>query len=178
MSNINEYLPKNLKDIIDLKLLNGDLDIELNNIHSLVKGIETETIINTASLYGIKKWEKVLGILPSDNDSLETRRFRVLNIINSKLPYTYRWLRNKLTEIVGNESGYTLNINYRDYIITIVLSGLDIYLMLEIEKQLRHAIPSNMILEIGGPSIASNEIKIGIGVMLGTKYVIPSKYTV
>lgn len=178
MSSIHEYLPETLKDISDLKVLNNDLDIELNNIRGLVQGIGIETIISTASLYGIRKWEKVLGVLPSDNDSLETRRFRVLNILNSKLPYTYRWLNNKLTEIVGTETGYTLNINHRDYIITIVLSGLDIYLMLEIEKQLRNAIPANMVLEIGGPSAATADIKVGMGVMYGTKYVIPSKYEV
>ena len=178
MSSIHNYLPETLKDIIDLKVLNEDLDIELNNIHAMVSGIQTETVIKTASLYGIRKWEKVLGVLPSDNDSLEIRRFRVANILTSKLPYTYRWLVNKLTEIVGTETGYTLNINYRDYTITIILSGLDTYLMLEVEKQLRNAIPANMVLEIGGPSASINDLKVAIGMHYGTKYMIPSAYTI
>ena len=142
MSSIHNYLPETLKDIIDLKVLNEDLDIELNNIHAMVSGIQTETVIKTA------------------------------------LPYTYRWLVNKLTEIVGTESGYTLNINYRDYTITIILSGLDTYLMLEVEKQLRNAIPANMVLEIGGPSASVNNLKVAIGMHYGTKYMIPSAYTI
>ena len=118
-----------------------------------------------------------MGIIPSDNDSLEVRRFRVSNILTSKLPYTVRWLKQKLTEIVGSASGWTLNINNRDYTITIVLSGLDTKLMLEVEKQLRNAIPSNMVLEIGGPSIAGGNIKVGIAMMYGTKYTLESSYT-
>lgn len=86
-------------------------------------------------------------------------------------------VKTKLTEIVGSASGWTLNINNRDYTITIVLSGLDTKLMLEVEKQLRNAIPSNMVLEIGGPSIAGGNIKVGIAMMYGTKYTIGSSYT-
>ncbi len=177
MSKINNYLPKVLQPILEFQLINSDLDVELNNIDELIKGIEKEVIIKTATEYGISQWEKTLGIVPSDSDSLEVRRFRVANILTSKLPYTVRWLKQKLTEIVGSESGWTLNINNNDYTITIVLSGLDTKLMLEVEKQLRNAIPSNMVLEIGGPSIAGGNIKVGIAMMYGTKYTIGSSYT-
>ena len=169
---INEYLPKVLQDIEEFKIINSNLDIELSNINALIKGIQTEAVVQTATEYGISKWEKILGIIPLDNESLEVRRFRINNILTSKLPYTIRWLQNKLTEIVGSESGWTLNMNYQDYTITIILSGLDTNLMLEVQKQLRNAVPANMGLEIGGPSIAGGDVQIGIGLMYGTKYLI------
>lgn len=178
MRNINKYLPKVLQPVIELQQINADLDIELDNIDKLIKDITKETIVKTATEYGITRWEKSLGIIPSDNDSLEVRRFRVSNIIMSKLPYTLRWLQAKLTEIVGSESGWTLNIDYSHYIITIILSGLDTELMLEVEKQLRNAIPANMELEIGGPSITSSTIKFGIGMMYATKYLVPAEYNI
>lgn len=176
MSRIHEYLPETLKDVIDLKLLNEDLDIELEQLDGYITGIGKEVIIETASLYGIQKWEKALGITPKDGDSLETRRFRVNNLLTSKLPYTYRWLIQKLTQITGSPSGYTLNINQADYAITIVLSGLDTNMMIEVQKQLRNAIPSNMVLEIGGPPLVSADIKVGTALRIGTKYVINSAY--
>lgn len=177
MSRIHEYLPETLKDVIDLKLLNEDLDIELEQLDGYITGIGKEVIVKSASLYGIQKWEKALGITPKDGDSLETRRFRVNNLLTSKLPYTYRWLIKKLTQITGSPSGYTLNINQADYAITIVLSGLDTNMMIEVQKQLRNAIPSNMVLEIGGPPLVSADIKVGMALRIGTKYVIKSAKT-
>lgn len=177
MSRIHEYLPETLKDVIDLKLLNEDLDIELEQLDGYITGIGKEVIVESASLYGIQKWEKALGITPKDGDSLETRRFRVNNLLTSKLPYTYRWLIQKLTQITGSPSGYTLNINQDDYAITIVLSGLDTNMMIEVQKQLRNAIPSNMVLEIGGPPLVSADIKVGMALRIGTKYIIKSAKT-
>ena len=176
MSRIHEYLPETLKDVIDLRLLNEDLDIELEQLDGYITGIGKEVIVKSASLYGIEKWEKALGITPKDGDSLETRRFRVNNLLTSKLPYTYRWLIQKLTQITGSPSGYTLNINQADYAITIVLSGLDTNMMIEVQKQLRNAIPSNMVLEIGGPPLVSADIKVGMALRIGTKYKIDSAY--
>lgn len=177
MSSIHEYLPETLKDVIDLKLLNEDLDIELEQLDGYITGIGNEVIVKSASLYGIEKWEKALGITPKDGDSLETRRFRINNLLTSKLPYTYRWLIKKLTQITGSSSGYTLNINQDDYAITIVLSGLDTNMMIEVQKQLRNAIPSNMVLEIGGPPLVSADIKVGTALRIGTKYIIKSAKT-
>lgn len=174
MIKINNYLPKALQEIKEFQAINENLDIELNNISSLISKIKTETIVETATEYGINKWEKILGIISLDNESLEVRRFRIINILTSKLPYTLKWLKMKLTQIVGSESGWTLNVSYVDYTITITLSGLDTNLMLEVEKQLRNSIPANMELHIGGPSITGGNIKIGIGMSYGTKYLIPT----
>lgn len=178
MSKINDYLPKVLQDIEEFKIINENLDKELAGIDRIINDIQKEAVVQTASELGISKWENALGIIPSDIESLEVRRFRINNILTSKLPYTVRWLQNKLTEIVGSTSGWTLNVDYAHYIITIILSGLDTNLMLEVEKQLRGAIPANMELEIGGPSITSSEIKIGIGMMYATKYKIEANYNI
>ena len=174
MSNIHKYLPKVLQPILEFQLINQDLDIELSLLDKYITDINKETIVQTATDYGISKWENALGIIPGDTDSLEVRRFRVNNILTSKLPYTIRWLRQKLTEITGSATGWTLNMNYQDYTATIILSGLDTDLMLEVEKQLRNAIPANIELEIGGPSIAGGNIKVGIAMNYGTKYLIPT----
>ena len=177
MSRINDYLPKILQDILELKKTNESLDVELENISNNIDTMNKETIVATATLYGIKKWEKVLGINPKEGESLDVRRFRIQNILTNKLPFTYRWLVNKLKEITGSESGFTLDISYDDYEITIVLSGLDVDIMAEVQKQLRIAIPANMELLISGPQIQSSEIKVGIGMMYGTKYKIKSAKT-
>lgn len=178
MDNINNYLPKILQPILEFQVINGTLTKELQNIDKLIDGIQKEVIITTAGTYGIDRWEKALNIIPGIDDSLDIRKFRIQNILNSKLPYTIKWLKNKLTEIVGNDSGWVLNVDYNTYKITIILSGLNIQLMKEVQKQLRKSIPANMVLEIGGEPITSSDILLGIGTHIAYKIKINSDFTI
>lgn len=57
--------------------------------------------IATADEYGIGRFEKILHILPSRNDTLESRRSRVQSRWFMALPYTWRMLIQKLTALCG-----------------------------------------------------------------------------
>lgn len=173
MSNINSYLPKVLQPIEEYKTTNADLDIELDLLNSQIENMLKEVIASTATEYGISRWENSLGLSHSDSDSLELRRFRITNILTNKLPYTYRWLRNKLIEITGDSSGWALNIDNENYTIVITLIHMDLDMMAEVQKNLRYAIPANMILEMGSDEpIPSDMIRVGIGMQVATKWFI------
>ena len=167
--NINNYLPKILQPILEFQIINNDLDVELDNLENQILNINKEVIVQTSSEYGIKKWEKSLGIIPSSGDSLSVRRFRIQNILTNKLPYTARWLHNKLTEITGSETAFTTNINHDQYKLTIILAALNSDWMKEVQKQLRIAIPANMVLEIGGEAISGSKPIFGIGTHIAYK---------
>lgn len=73
--------------------------------------------IEMADEYGISRFEKMLGILPSREDTLESRRARVRSQWINVLPYTVRMLLQKLQIVCGStdfvlkndfEKGYTL----------------------------------------------------------------------
>lgn len=173
MSKINEYLPKVLQPIEEYKTTNEDLDIELDLLDSQINSILKEVIANTASEYGIQRWENSLGLTHSETDSLELRRFRITNILTNKLPYTYRWLRNKLIEITGDSSGWALNIDNDNYTIVVTLTHMDLDMMAEVQKNLRYAIPANMILEMGSDEpIPSDLIRVGTAMQVATKWFI------
>lgn len=173
MSKINEYLPKVLQPIEEYKTANEDLDIELDLLNAQIDSILKEVIANTATEYGISRWENTLGLTHSDSDSLELRRFRITNILTNKLPYTYRWLRNKLIEITGDSSGWALNIDNEDYTIVVTLTHMDLDMMAEVQKNLRYAIPANMILEMGSDEpIPSDLIRVGTAMQVATKWFI------
>lgn len=173
MSRINEYLPKVLQPIEEYKTANEDLDIELDLLNTQIDSILKEVIANTATEYGISRWENTLGLTHSDSDSLELRRFRITNILTNKLPYTYRWLRNKLIEITGDSSGWALNIDNEDYTIVVTLTHMDLDMMAEVQKNLRYAIPANMILEMGSDEpIPSDLIRVGTAMQVATKWFI------
>nr|DAT28981.1 MAG TPA: tail protein [Caudoviricetes sp.] len=176
MSKINNYLPKCLRDIVDFKLINEDLDEELNKLYKLISNINCETIVLKSSKYGIKRWENTLNI-SNNNDDLNLRRFRVNNILTNKLPYTSRWLNNKLKQLTNSDNAFILNIDNNNHEITIVLAGLNTELMFEVQKQLRKIIPANMELKIGGPALTINKIKVGTNIRIGTIYNIKSNYS-
>lgn len=160
--NINKYLPKVLQPILEFQVLNASIDDELETIDRFIEDITKETIVNTATEYGVKRWENTLNIVAKDSDSLTTRKFRIRNILNNKLPYTIRWLQNKLTEITGSSTAWTISIDYNTYIVTVILAGLNTDWMADVQKQLRIALPANMVLEIGGEPISGSEILVGI----------------
>ena len=54
--------------------------------------------IETADEYGISRFEKILHILPSRDDTLESRRSRVQSRWFTSLPYTWRMLIQKIIE--------------------------------------------------------------------------------
>ncbi|MBQ3422385.1 MAG: DUF2313 domain-containing protein [Romboutsia sp.] len=173
MSKINEYLPKVLQPIEEYKTTNEDLDIELDRLNSQIDSILKEVIANTATEYGISRWENTLGLTHSESDSLELRRFRITNILTNKLPYTYRWLRNKLIEITGDSSGWALNIDNDNYTIVVTLTHMDLDMMAEVQKNLRYAIPANMVLEMGSDEpIPSDLIRVGTAMVVATKWFI------
>lgn len=174
--NINLYLPEVLQPILEFKVSNESLDIELDDIDNIIENITKEVAVETASEYGISRWEKSLGITPNKDNNLETRRFVLYNTINDKLPYTVSWLKNKLSQIVGGESAFILNIDSENYQIIITLSGLDLKIMHEIEKQLRTLIPANMSLALSGGNIVLSGVYWATGMRLGYKVLIGSNY--
>lgn len=76
--------------------------------------------VSTADEYGISRFERLLGIYPSTEDTLENRRSRVQNKWFNKVPYTMRVLLQRLTKLCGDtdfsligdfDVGYTLVLN-------------------------------------------------------------------
>ncbi len=76
--------------------------------------------ISTADEYGISRFEKLLGIYPNTDDTLESRRSRVQSKWFNQIPYTFRVLLQKLMALCGSadftvmqdfETGYTLTID-------------------------------------------------------------------
>lgn len=102
--------------------------------------------ISTADEYGISRFEKLLGIHPTDDDTLESRRSRVQSKWFSKLPYTLRVLLQKLTVLCG-DTDFTLNHNFTvGYTLTLE-TDLELYGQVEeLEYIINTMIPENIVV--------------------------------
>lgn len=104
--------------------------------------------ISTADEYGISRFEKILGIHPSKEDTLEIRRLRVQNKWFNKIPYTIRVLFQKLTILCG-DTDFTLTHNF-DVGYTLTLeTQFEVYEKLEeLEYMLSTVLPCNIVPDV------------------------------
>ncbi len=104
--------------------------------------------IETADEYGISRYETMLGINPSEEDTLESRRSRVRSLWFNTIPYTLKTLIRKLITLCGKDNftltnnfseGYTLNLNV----------DLELYGQVEeLERIIDTMIPCNIVTDI------------------------------
>lgn len=89
----------------------------------------------------------MLGIQPFTDDTLETRRFRILTRWNEKLPYTYRVLIERLNSLCGVD-GYELELQPNLYSISIKLELTQKRMFNDVQDLTRRMIPANMVLVV------------------------------
>lgn len=111
--------------------------------------------ISTADEYGLSRFEKLLGIYPSEEDTVESRRSRVQARWFNSIPYTLKALIAKLVTLCGN-SDFTIVKGYQNYRIEI-LTNLELFGQVEeLERMIDSMLPCNMVV------ISENEIQCGV----------------
>lgn len=77
-------------------------DSILDNAEAEKKNLENNQFVLTANEYGIEQYENMLGIIPNPaTETLQFRRDRIINRSSMTLPFTFRFLKKKLDEIIG-----------------------------------------------------------------------------
>lgn len=108
--------------------------------------------IETADEYGISRFEKMLGIVPQAEDTLESRRVVVKSRWFNGIPYTMRVLLERLIELCG-DGGFTVEKKFEQYEIkvhTVLPVGERLN---EVKHLLEYMLPANMIRDIIQESI-------------------------
>lgn len=100
--------------------------------------------IETADEYGISRFEKILNILPTPDDTIESRRSRVQARWFNMIPYTLKAFIAKLEAVCG-DSDFTIIKDYLHYTIQIE-TNLELFGQVEeLERMIAEMIPCNMI---------------------------------
>ena len=87
---------------------------ELERPHFAEAWVKTQQILDEqyphiCGEYGLQRWEKMLGIVPSAEADLDKRRRAVLLLLNEQLPFTMVRLRELLAR-VAPEGGYEVEL--------------------------------------------------------------------
>ena len=106
--------------------------------------------IETADEYGISRYEAMLNLHPSAEDTLESRRSRVRSLWFNTIPYTLKTLIKKLIVMCGSRDDFSLTHNFD-------MEGYDLHLAVDLElfgqvEQLEQIIdtmiPCNIVTDV------------------------------
>lgn len=145
-ANLIKYLPLVLQNIEEFKALYSAEDVEINNLYEALQTLLKDQFVHEATENGIKRWEKLLKIIPGVDDTLDMRRFEILNRLNIKIPYTITMLRNKIQALYGNDC----NIKYISdtYTLNITVPSITGKELLNLNSMLDVIVPANLIWNI------------------------------
>jgi len=146
MNKLIEFLPPEIASIKEFKEIMETEDKEFELLKKGQQRILNENFIDTATEYGIKKYEPLFKIRVDDlNESLDFRKLRIKNRKLDKVPFSYRFLDNKLKNLFG-EDNYKLELLNNEYILKVEINTFDWNTFNEIIDNFRYIIPCNMVL--------------------------------
>jgi len=144
---IKDYWIEKVQNIQEFKSIADAVDPEIEDLNTEISNLIDDQFIQTATETGVARREKILNIQPFADDTIDSRRFRIGAKWNNQLPYTYRQLEEKLTNLAGT-GGYTITLNSGLYTLVIRIS-LGVKRMLDDAKTMvSNMAPCNLIINV------------------------------
>lgn len=143
--NILEYLPEYLQKYLQLQLICNAENIIFQEGINEISIINDNQFVLTADSQGLKRFEKMLGIVANSAESLENRRTKVLLKWNDKIPYTYTNFLNKLDIICGKKN-YITKEHFSDYLLEIITFLYDYGQVEQVEELIKAMMPCNIVV--------------------------------
>lgn len=158
--NLIEYLPPFIADYREMQeIMSAENPEFVLTAKEYDRLLDNQFIISCDEV-GISRFEKILGIVPTANDTLQSRISRVLIRWNDTAPYTWKAFLQKLQTLCGDD--FEVIPDWNNYTLKII-THLDLYGQVdELENILGYMPPAN--IEI----IANNVLEY---LMSGTAFV-------
>lgn len=155
-----DYLPPFLAEYREYRYLFDALWGEISeNDQSILDRIESalnDTFIASVDEAGIRRWEKMLSIIPSVEASLEDRREIIRMKLVGERPYTYEKLEELLNKLLG-EDQYVMQMT----------SAYELSVLVELTSRFQYAAAVDLLNKI---------VPANIGVNVGLRYNQHNKY--
>lgn len=118
-----------------------EMSIARRELHSAF----TNTFVLTADESGVIMFEKMLNIIANpQTEDLEFRRQRLINRLSMSPPFTFRFLKQRLDDIIG-AGGWKAYIDYANYTLYVESSATNQSWYSEVEFTISRLKPCNMV---------------------------------
>jgi hypothetical protein len=144
---IKDYWIETIQSIKEFESIGAVEDGELKKVNDELQNLISDQFIQTATEKGVARREKMLSIVPFADDTLESRRFRVLSKWGDSLPYTYRSMFERLTQLCGKD-GFSINLNSNEYTLVVKVELTVKRMEEEARNLLRKMAPANLIVTV------------------------------
>lgn len=110
-----EQLPPWYREILDYQEICRTEQEMFDNLALEINAVGDNFFLQTMGETAVSMWEGVLGITPNlVEEDLDFRRFRVINRLSTRPPYTMAFLARKLDELVG-PGKWSVTVDYANY---------------------------------------------------------------
>ena len=139
------YLPPFMADFKEVAVTLEAENPEFKIIWDAANQVLYNEFIATADEYGISRFEAILRILPSKEDTLESRRARVQARWFNAIPYTMKALISKLIALCG-DNNFTITKQFDFYRLELE-THLELYGQVdELEYIINTMLPCNIVV--------------------------------
>jgi len=147
-----DYLPDFLKEFRELKYIMAAEQMEIDGLNSRIDRVLGNMFLDTADEYSIAYQEKMYGLQPLSDDTLEERRFRLSLLWKNNIPYTMNTLRDKLNEICSdkgnNGEAYEIMLNNSAFTIAVKIAVSNVKNYNQVSNLLKQMCPANLMINI------------------------------
>lgn len=142
---IGRYFPRYYEGILETdELIKVENDI-WNNLYLLLNKAKNNQFIAYADEDGIYAYEQLFQIVADpETETLEERRFRLLNRIQTLSYYTMIYLRQKLNSLFG-ENNYEIEMDYLNYTLYVKSNASSSFIYKESIATINKIKPANIV---------------------------------
>ena len=144
-TNIIDYLPYWFRDILEYQKICETESEQLSALADEMHAVADNFFFQTMDESAVNMWEQVLGIVPNpQTEDLDFRRFRVLNRLTTKPPFTLGFLYQKLDELIG-PGLWTVTVDYPNYTLYIESSSKNQNYFTEVAYTINKIKPAHIV---------------------------------
>lgn len=145
--NLINYLPPILQNKMEYIEICKTQNNEFIFLWSKINDALNDQFLSDLTINGVKRWERIMKITPKSSETLEDRRFKIINRYLNKLPYTMTTLKQLLNTLCG-ENGYKVEYDNLTYTLKIRLELTVKNQLDEVIRNLKYIIPTNIVQDI------------------------------
>ena len=118
-----DLLPPWYREVLDYQVLCSAEETVFDALAEEIVGVADNFFFQTMDEGAVGKWESIFGIVPNpQTEDLDFRRYRVLNRVSTRPPYTLGFLYQKLDELIG-PGLWKVTVDYPNYTLYIESSA-------------------------------------------------------
>ena len=154
---LGSFVPHIYKDVTEMEAIIEAEQTQLSYAQVEASQAFANTFVLTANYEGIEMFEMMLGIIADPTtESMEFRRQRVLNRITLAPPFTFRFLKKRLDDIIG-KGLWNAYVDFNNYTLYVESFVVDQQWFNELRITINRIKPCNLVF-INKPLIISDVI--------------------